>query len=926
MNLAGVDVQHLICMSMDQALTHREIIAILILEENPEDSAQYLRKLKAADLNIQVDVVRTPIEFMKHLVTRSYDLVLADSRLPGWSTLSTLHLMESKGRRIPLVVIADGVGGELASECIRAGACDYVLKQDLDRLPVVLWRVITEQRLRQDRDRAERGLRESEEQYRLLFLANPNPMWVCDIGSLCFLSVNDAAVEHYGYSREEFLSMTVGDVHPEEVPFIERQDSWHNIQGDSSSREVWKHVKKNGVTIDVEISSQAISFRGSRALLVLAHDITAVRNAEAALRESREQLQLLLDSSAEAIFGLDLRGTCTFCNAAAIRILGYDSAQALLGENMHSKIHAKRADGSVHPEAECDIYRALRAGEPAHAGDDVFWRSNGTSLPIEYWSHPVVRDEVVVGSVMTFFDITEKKKAEEALLRTEAQRQSIIEGAPYGIYRADSNGKLLMANPALVTMLGYASDAELLQLGSCAAFYCHPADHVCQQEKYSSGQDTVGVEATLKRKDGDELTVRLSGRRIHSEDEETTGYEVFVENITEQRHLERQLLQAQKMEAVGQLAGGVAHDFNNLLMVINGFAQLILDSANDPVKIAQYATQINDAGTKAASVTKQLLAFSRNQMQDLKILDLNLLVANLCEMLPRFLGEDVEMVVSASPEACLAYVDHAQIEQVIMNLVLNARDAMPKGGRVTIATDRVHLDQSYFSSRDVRMTVPGYYVMLSVTDTGCGMDDVTRARVFEPFFTTKERGKGTGLGLATVYGIVKQSAGFVWVYSEPGRGTAFKVYLPEAQGKIPVANNSTAIEKQPLGSETILVVEDEKGIRDVTSDFLSAKGYQVLQASNPAEALRIFSEAKEPIHLMLTDMIMPGGNGPELAAAVRSMGMRLPVIFMSGYADRSLEIESLGSDAIFLQKPYSLATLARAVRNALEKESEVTTV
>jgi two-component system cell cycle sensor histidine kinase/response regulator CckA len=243
---------------------------------------------------------------------------------------------------------------------------------------------------------------------------------------------------------------------------------------------------------------------------------------------------------------------------------------------------------------------------------------------------------------------------------------------------------------------------------------------------------------------------------------------------------------------------------------------------------------------------------------------------------------------------------------------------------VTIAADRVHLDGSYFSSRDVQTAKPGYYVMLSVTDTGCGMDDVTRGRVFEPFFTTKERGKGTGLGLATVYGIVKQSAGFVWVYSEPGQGTAFKVYLPEAEGRIAVANKPVTSDDDLAGSETILVVEDEKGIRDVTCSYLSTKGYQVLQASNPIEALRIFSEAKKPIHLLLTDMIMPGGDGPELAAEVRDMGLQLPVIFMSGYADRRIDADALGSDGIFLQKPFSLATLARAVRSALE-ESRVAT-
>lgn len=910
-------------MDMKQAPTNSDTVRILILQGNQEDAELCLRKLRTlSGIKIHADMVSTPLEFADHFDTQPYDLVLSGS-CPQWSALSTLHFIESRGRRVPLIVLADGVGDQLASESIAAGAADYVLKQDLDRLQLVLWRVLAEQKLRQDRDRAERELRESEQQYRLLFLANPNPMWVCDIGTLRFLAVNDAAVTHYGYSREEFLSMTIGDVHPEEIPFIERQHSSFCATG-VASREVWKHVKKDGVTIDVEMSSQAILFQGHKVLLVLAHDITAIRNAEAALRESREQLRLLLDSSAEAIFGLDMDGACTFCNAAAIRMLGYHSAAELLGHNMHAKIHGRRADGRSYLEAECCICRGLRAGTPAHSGDDVFWRSDGNSFPVEYWSHPVVRDEVVVGSVVTFFDITEKRKAEEALRRTEEQYHSIIKGAPYGIYRADSNSNLLMVNPALVTMLGYDFEAELLRLGASGAIYCHPQDRVCQQEKYSSGHDRVaGVEAALRRKDGGHVTVRLSARRIHSGHEGTPGYEVFVEDITQQRHLERQLLQAQKMEAVGQLAGGVAHDFNNLLMVINGFAQLIADSANDPVKIAHYAGQITEAGTKAASVTKQLLAFSRSQVQDLKVLDLNRLVSDLCVMLPRFMGEDVEMFFSPFREPSLVRADQAQIEQVLMNLVLNARDAMPNGGRVSIAADRVHLDEAYFSSRDVQMATPGYYIMLSVTDTGCGMDETTRARVFEPFFTTKERDKGTGLGLATVYGIVKQSGGFVWVYSELGQGTTFKVYLPAAEGTVPVVDKPMATDNDLVGSETILVVEDERGIRDVTCSYLAAKGYQVLQASNPVEALRIFSEAKQPIHLMLTDMIMPGGNGPELVSAVRDMGLEFPVIFMSGYADRSKDPETLGSNGIFLQKPFSLATLARAVRNALEESRAV---
>jgi PAS domain S-box-containing protein len=763
-------------------------------------------------------------------------------------------------------------------------------------------------------DRAERELSNSEEQYRLLFDANPNPMWVCDVEDFRFLAVNDAAIRHYGYSRDEFLSMTLADVHPEEVPFLDRQSEL-NCGKDSWSREVWKHVKKDGTAINVEISSQPIAFRGHRAILVLAHDITAILRAEAALRESREQLKSLLDSSAEAIFGLDLRGVCIFCNAAGAKMLGYDSAAALVGRDVHSMIHGVPPDTRGCSITECSLSKALRFGTSDYKSEDQFRRSDGSHLLVEYWCHPVTRDEVVVGSVLTFFDITPKRKAEEALRQTEAQFTSIIRGAPYGIYRTDSNDQLLMANPALATMLGYESEAELLRLKFASAFYSHLEENVGRSEKHAGSCDAFDGETTLTRKDGGPLTARIRGRRLHSSGE-GDGYEVFVEDVTEKRHLERQLLHSQKMEVIGHLAGGVAHDFNNLLMVVNSFAELILKSSDDQVKVQNYATQIYEAGNRAAAVTRQLLAFSRSQVQDLRVLDLNTLVADWGKVIPRLLGERVEMMVSSSVAPALVYADQGQIEQVIMNLVLNARDAMPQGGRMTIATEHVHLDQAYFNAHNVHVA-EGSYVMLSVADTGCGMDATTRARVFEPFFTTKERDKGTGLGLATVYGIVKQSGGFVWVYSEPNQGTIFKVYLPEARGKAQSLAKPQAAGDEPIGCETILVVEDEPGIRAVTCAYLRSKGYRVLQAPNPIEALSILRQ-EDRVALLVTDMIMPGGSGIELVSAIKKMGRTFPVIFMSGYAKGHMNSDGFGDEPIYLQKPFSLATLARAVRTALK--------
>lgn len=907
---------------MEQPLTKGEIVRVLILEDHPEFAVACLHHLKDGVVPLEAEIVCSPLEFMERLDTCTYDIVLVERQLSDWSALQALRWMNSKEYWTPLILIADAFGDEQVAECIKAGAHDYVLRRELERLPVVVRRILAERKLRIDRDRAERELRESEEQYRLLFDSNPNPMWVCDIENFHFLAVNDAAIQHYGYSRNEFLSMTVADVHPEEVPFLDRQSTLGKFPHDSWSSEVWKHVKKDGVTIDVEISSQPIVFRGCRAILVLAHDVTAILYAEAALRESREQLQSLLNSSAEGIIGVNVQGICTFCNAAGARMLGYDSPALLQGEDVHSIIHSVPPGNIGCPvPGDCSISKALRAGVPAHSIDDAFRRADGSSFLVEYWCHPVIREESVVGSVLTFFDITQKRKAEEILHRTETRYTSIIQGAPYGIYRTDLAGRLLMANPALVTMLGYGSEAELLQLDSSVAFYCNPQDSVCQRQKYSDGRDTVDSETNLRRKDGRQVTVKLRGRWIHSHQEEL-GYEVFLEDITEKRHLERRLNHSQKMEMIGQLAGGVAHDFNNLLMVVNSFSEMILRSSNDRNKVESYATQICEAGARAAAVTKQLLAFSRSQVQDLKVLDLNQLVADWCNVLPRFLGGDVELMVSPHTQPTLVSADQGQIEQVIMNLVLNARDAMPQGGRVTVTTERVDLDQNYFDSHDVQIA-SGRYVMLSVADTGCGMDASTRARIFEPFFTTKERGKGTGLGLATVYGIVKQSGGFVWVYSELNRGSVFKVYLPEAEGRVQSVGELAATEEEPAGSETILVVEDEPGIRKVIDSYLRTMGYGVLQASNPAEALRILAANENRIDLVLTDMIMPGGTGSDLAAAIQKKGRQLPIIFMSGYAQRSGQVEGLPGEPVYLQKPFSLAKLAQAVRASLESTTRV---
>lgn len=890
---------------------------MLLLEDNREDAELCICKLKSAGLRVNMNITRTSREFMECVRSQTYDIILTDYRLPDWSGLEALNWLRSLGYKTPFILVTGTLSDELAIECIRAGATDYVLKQNLERLPVAVRRALEEEELRKDRDRTENKLLESEKQYRLLFEANPNPMWIYALDRLTFLAVNEAAIKHYGYSREEFLSMTVKDtLSPEDLgTLLERVDPLRELR--QTSHEYWKHRRKDGSIIDVEISWQPITFEGHCGQLVLAHDVTARRSAEAELRHSKEQLQLLLDSTAEGIYGLDQEGNCTFCNSACLRILGYDSTAALLGRNMHSVAHHTKIDGTLYPEEECPIFRAFLTGIPLQLANEVFWRSDGTPFLVEYWSYPLYRDNRVIGGVVSFFDITQRKDAEESLRRSELQYRSVVEGAPYGIYRVDQDGRIVMANPALVAMLGYQSQQKVLGLDVATDIYLDPAEHQRAISTFLSQGPSVRYETKWKRNDGTSMTVRLAGRALLADEEDSSRFEVFVEDITEQRLLQKQFEHAQKLEAVGRLAGGVAHDFNNLLMIITSYAQLLEESAGDTEKAAEYARHIRDATSRAASVTRQLLAFSRKLVLEPTVLDLNHVVKDLGKMLPCLLGEDVEIVMACGPHLGRVRADRSQIEQVIMNLAINARDAMPHGGRLTIETSNVELESAYSQHPDIDIP-PGRYVVVAIADTGSGMDAAIQARIFEPFFTTKEVGKGTGLGLATVYGIVKQSHGFIWLYSEVGKGTAFKIHLPRVDAPAD-AEQVTRFGETPGGFETVLLVEDEPALRAVSRVYLESIGYSVLDARDATNAMEICKSCSGPIHLLITDMVMPGMGGIELADAALAVRPGLAIMFVSGYADRTFNNEAIGRDIRFLPKPFSLDTLARAVRSILDK-------
>jgi two-component system cell cycle sensor histidine kinase/response regulator CckA len=514
-------------------------------------------------------------------------------------------------------------------------------------------------------------------------------------------------------------------------------------------------------------------------------------------------------------------------------------------------------------------------------------------------------------------NITERKRAEEALRRSEADFRSVVEDAPYGIYRASITGRFLQVNPALQKMLCYEDRQDLLRKDVATDIFQHKPEYQRLTEILSRTEEIKDMEMEWKRQDGTPITVRCSGRSVNDENGVPAYFEVFAEDVTEKRVLEKQLRMAQKMEAIGRLSGGIAHDFNNLLGVIIGYSRVLKRQLGENNALLEHALEIEKAGERAASLTRQLLAFSRQQVLTPAVLSLNTLATDMEKMLPRLLGEDIEVSLVLDPELGNVKADQGQIEQVIMNLAVNARDAMPSGGKLKIRTANVALDQTY--TRNHPGSKAGDFVMLGVTDTGTGMDTATLAHMFEPFFTTKERGKGTGLGLATVYGIVKQSDGYISVESSPGRGASFEIYLPRYEGQ-PTAEPQPIDHAENLrGTESILLAEDSESLKKLAQTNLESAGFHVLSASSGEEALEIATRHGSTFDLLLTDVVMPGMNGRVLAEQLLPRQPGMKVLYMSGYTDSFIAGHGvLEPGTHLLHKPFTEEVLIRKVREVLD--------
>jgi PAS domain S-box-containing protein len=729
------------------------------------------------------------------------------------------------------------------------------------------------------------------------------------------LSANPAFCGALGYELRDLESRSFRElVHPDDERDMERA-----FEGRSSSGHppavMGRCRSRDGSYRPVEWRAQS-GPNGS--VCLLGTDVTERLVAEHARHELASRYEAILEELPDIVAEVNLDKVYTWMNRAGFDFFGDDA----IGREA-SFYFAGQSDG---------VYEKV---QPLFAGSDETivvenWqrRRDGETRLLAWWCRGL-KDESgkVVGVISTARDITDRKLMEQALRESKQTALALFENAAQGILWIDAAGKILSFNAMAEKMFGYPREEivgkrlEILMPEKVAS--AHEQHRRNYFENPRSRPMGLGMDLVARRKDGSEFPVEISLSHIPTTD--GTVAVAFVNDVSERRRsenekerLERTLEHATKMEAVGRLAGGIAHDFNNLLTALSGFAEVVLDELPEDHPLYEGAKETLKTCQRSGSLVRRLLAVSRRQMLQPEVLDLNPKIAEIEKMLRSVLGEDIDLVVKLQPELGFVRADQSQIEQVILNLVVNARDAMPQGGRLVIQTSSVDADKEFV---DQHLGLkPGPYVLISVSDTGSGMDRETLKHIFEPFFTTKERGKGTGLGLATVYGIVSQSEGKIWAYSEPGKGTTFRIYLPRiTRGGEPETLSATS-EASNRGSETVLVVEDENAVRLVAVGSLRKAGYQVLEASDGEQALRVAFEHQGPIHLVLTDVLMPGIHGPALVARLEERRPGIRALYMSGHADDALLHHGILEGGVtFLEKPFTRKDLTKKVREVLDR-------
>ena len=765
-----------------------------------------------------------------------------------------------------------------------------------------------------ERKRAEEALRESESRYRELFESSSDAVFLVDTETCQIMEANHMATVLYGYDRDELLTKTSTELSAEPEDTRRRIQEAREEPGRVFRIPLRLHRKKDGTVFPIDITARCFVRQGQVLLLMCARDITESKRAEAALREGAERHRTILQTAMDGLWLTDTEGRLLEVNEAYCRMSGYSAPELLAMSISDLEANETASDTAAH------VQKIMTRGEARF--ESRHRRKDGSIFEVEI---SVQYRATEGGWIVSFLrDITDRKRAEETLRNNEIRLRAILDATPFPIAMVDvQDDNVEFWSRSALKLFGHTapSAVEWYQIA-----YPDPDYRRALIERWTTALETVRESAQAVNTGVYRVTCQDGSVRICELYAAFLADKLIVtfNDITDRQRAEEerellqdQLAQAQKMESVGRLAGGVAHDFNNLLTVINGYAAFLSNqlAVRDPLR--GYALEIGNAGERAASLTSQLLAFGRKQHIRPRAIDVNGIVADAERMLRRLIREDIELVTRLTPQVGLAMADPDQIHQVIMNLAVNARDAMPNGGQLEIATADVEVDEAAAAGQ--LDAAPGRYVRLTVADTGTGMTEEVRKNVFEPFFTTKELGKGTGLGLATVYGIVRQSDGWIEVESEPGRGSAFRIYLPRLDGGVAAEEAKPAAANASHGNETVLIVEDQRAVRGLAKAILERHGYHVLEAANGAEAQAAFTRHGGRIDLLLTDVVMPGMDGRALSEQLRELRPDLRVILMSGYAEDVIAHRGApASGSAYIQKPFIPDELAAKVREVLD--------
>jgi len=718
---------------------------------------------------------------------------------------------------------------------------------------------------------------------------------------------NQRAVELLGWNPNQ----------PRDAADFFDQETWQWIRTASEDGQATKPRRTQVRTttndlVPVELSVANIVWRGNNAVLVTLHDLRSRLQMEDALRRERDRARQYLEVAGVMMMALDVQGRVTMLNRRGAEILEC-SPEEVIGQDWCANFLAPAWRSRVRK-----VFQEIVAGNATlyeHHENPILTRS-GKELIISWHNVPLYDEKGhIVGILSSGLDVTEERRMQRQLAANQARLHELLENANDVIYLHDLEGRLLSVNRRGQRALGWSH--KELQARRIQDFLPTERDRSQYAQTLAAlqKQETALVQVQVINRAGELLDWEIGVRLVREADDSVT-VQGIARDITERKRLEEQLLRVSRLQAVGQLAGGVAHDFNNLLTVINGYCQLILDDLDPSADHYSEIEEIYRAGQRAAELTQRLLAFSRKQIMRLQPVNLNLIVGGLIKMLRRLIGEDIELQVELADDLMVVQADPVQVEQILVNLAANARDAMPKGGRLVVRTANVTLDEDYVQGHS--WAVPGQYVALTVSDSGTGMTPDVVKHIFEPFFTTKGIGEGTGLGLAAVYGTVKQMGGYINVDTAPGQGTTFTIYLPPDKGQTTEGASQDPERESalPRGHETILVVEDEPRVRQLTSHMLKRLGYTALEAQNADEALGICQQ--QSIDLVLSDVVMPGLSGYDLAERLRNEGIRVPVLLMSGHSEQAIQRHGGPVDEIsLLRKPFGLYDLAHQLRYVL---------